>query len=284
MNPVRPMGDHPGGPGPDPSTAGEAAALDKAAVLAGDRCILGELSLAVGRGEHWAVLGPNGSGKTTLLSLLGAERQPSRGTVRVLGERLGRVDLRELRRRIGTVGHKVAERLPLHATALEVVLTGRDGLLAPWWGTFSDDDRAEAKGLLGSLGCGAIVDQPLLWCSQGERQRVLIGRSLFGRHELLLLDEAAVGVDLPGREALVGALESLFGDGAGPTTVQVAHTLEELPAATTHALLLRAGGIVAAGRAEDVLASAPLSACFGHSFEVERRRDGRYTAFAVGSW
>ncbi len=260
-----------------------AAHLDAVTVrVAGGRAILGPLCVTIGRGERWALLGPNGAGKTTLLSLLGAERQPSSGTVEVLGERLGRVDLRELRRRIGVVGHRVAERLPAGARALEIVLTGRDGLLAPWWGSFSKAERDEAHELLARLGCAAVADQAFGACSQGERQRVLLARSLFGRHELLLLDEPAVGVDLPGREALVDALDALAaGDGA-PTTVHVAHTLEELPRSVTHALLLSAGEAVACGPAEQVLCADALSRCFAATFRVERRPDGRYTAFAEG--
>lgn len=266
-------------------TPSPAAVLTAAAVrVAGERTILGPLSLEIAVGEHWALLGPNGAGKTTLLSLLGAERQPSVGTVEVLGAQLGRVDLRELRRRIGVVGHRVAERLPPAVSALEIVLTGRDGLLAPWWGSFEEPARAEARALLAVLGCDALAAQPFGACSQGERQRVLLARSLLGRHELLLLDEPAVGVDLPGREALVDALDALAAQDEPPTTVHVAHTLEELPRTTTHALLLRAGACVAAGPVGEVLNDDALSACYGATFRVERREDGRFAAWAAGSW
>ena len=261
-----------------------AAQLHEATVRLGDKSVLGPLSLAIGTGEHWALLGPNGAGKTTLLSLLGAERHPSSGVVEVLGERLGRADLRALRRRIGVVGHRVADRLPMGATALEIVLTGRDGLLAPWWGRFETRERDAARDLLGSLGCAALAEQAFGTCSQGERQRVLLARSLLGGHEMLLLDEPAVGVDLPGREALVGALDTLAAQPDAPTTLHVAHTLEELPASTTHAALLRGGVLVVAGPAGDVLCSEPLSACFGAAFHAERRPDGRYSAFAAGTW
>ncbi len=252
--------------------------------LPGGRRILGPVSLSVQAGEHWALLGPNGSGKTTLLSLAGAERHPSSGSVDVLGCRLGHVDLRELRARIGTVGHRVADRLPPAATGLEIVLTGARGLLAPWWGSFSAAETAQARALLESLGCAHLADQPLARCSQGERQRILLGRSLLGGHPVLLLDEPAVGVDLPGREALVGALDRLAALPEAPTTVHVAHTLEELPASTTHAMLLRDGEIVASGRAGEVLAPEPLSAAFGIDFSVECRDDGRYFAWARPRW
>ncbi|MCU1491149.1 MAG: transporter related protein [Acidimicrobiaceae bacterium] len=229
------------------------------------------------------MLGPNGAGKTTLLSLVGAQRQPSSGRVEVLGRRIGRTDVRELRRNIAVVGHSVADRLPSAASALEIVLTGEDSLLAPWWGEFGETQRAAALRQLAELGCKELADQAFGACSQGERQRVLLARALFGRHRLLLLDEPAVGVDLPGREALVCALDAMARSSSGPTTIQVAHTLEELPSSTTHALLMRDGLVVAAGPAEEVLTDASLSACYGIEFRVERR-DGRYAAWAVGAW
>ncbi len=275
-----------GDDGGDHSGAGDGGALARlegVTVLLGGRRVLGPLSLRIGAGEHWAVLGPNGSGKTTLLSVLGAERHPSSGAAWVLGERLGRTDVRRLRGRIGALGHRVADRVPPQVSALEVVLTGRDGLLAPWWGEFDESDRRAAAALLASVGCEALAGQAFTACSQGERQRVLLARSLFGEHRLLLLDEPAVGLDLPGREALVGALDRLASAGVAPATVQVAHTLEELPASTSHALLLRAGAPVACGAAADTLCDGPLSDCFGLAVRV-RRDGGRLTATAVGRW
>jgi iron complex transport system ATP-binding protein len=268
----------------DPSASALAlAVVEDAGVIVDGKQLLGPVSLEIGAGEHWALLGPNGAGKTTLLSLLGAQRHPSFGVVTVLGRRLGRTDMRALRAEIGVVGHSVADRLPPEATALEIVLTGRDGILAPWWASFDESERGAARALLERLHCGHLAAQRLVQCSQGERQRILLARSLFGRHALLLLDEPAVGVDLPGREALVAALDALARSSDGPATVQVAHTLEELPSSTSHAMLLRAGGVVAAGPAEEVLADAPLSACFGLRVEVHRA-GGRYSARAASSW
>ena len=259
------------------------AELADVEVILGGRRVLGPLALQINAGEHWAVLGPNGSGKTTLLSVLGAERHPFFGSAFVLGERIGATDMRALRRQIGVVSHAVADRLPFHVSALEIVLTGKDSLLAPWWGHFEDDDRALAAALLSQLHCGHLAAQPFGHCSQGERQRVLLARSLFGRHRLLLLDEPALGMDLPGREALVAALDTLAHAPDAPGTVQIAHTLEELPTVTSHALLLRDGRAVAVGPIEEVLHDETLSACFSIGFHVERR-DGRYSARASGRW
>ncbi|HWO71665.1 MAG TPA: ATP-binding cassette domain-containing protein [Actinomycetota bacterium] len=253
-----------------------AVLIEGAEVSIGGRRVLGPVKLRVGRGERWALLGPNGSGKTTLLALAAALRQPSRGRVAVLGAELGRVDVRDLRARIGLLGHAVADALPRGLAALEVVLTGKRSTLVPWLQGFDARDRAEALELLELVGCAELARRPWERCSQGERQRILLARALFGRPELLLLDEPAAGLDLPGRELLVSAI-----DGAGraraATSVLATHHLEDLPASTTHAALLRGGRIVAAGPVEEVLTDAALGACFGIPVQVHRSR-GRWTA------
>ncbi len=267
----------------EPSTA-FAALLDRATVTTPDgRRLLGPVSLAIRTGEHWAVLGANGAGKTTLLRLLGAERHPSSGTAIVLGARLGASDLRQLRSRIGVVSHAVADRLPPGAAALGIVLTGGRGVLAPWWASTGEADLVRGRQILKALGCEGLADRPFGSCSQGERQRVLLARSLFVEHPLLLLDEPCAGVDLPGREALVLALTALARSSDSPTTVHVSHLLEELPATTSHALLLREGEVVATGPIEDVLTERSLAHCFGLAVTLTRE-EGRWTARASPSW
>src|SRR5574341_462794 len=104
--------------------------LDGVRVWAPDRTeLLREVTWRVRAGEHWALLGPNGAGKTTMLTMAGARRHPSAGTVRVLGERLGKVDMRQLRRLIGVVDQ--ALRMPEELTAEAVVLTGASGSVQP---------------------------------------------------------------------------------------------------------------------------------------------------------
>jgi iron complex transport system ATP-binding protein len=247
------------------------------------RVLLGPLSLTLHAGEHWAVLGPNGAGKTTMLRLLAAERHPTNGTVTVLGKHFGRADLRALRSEVGVVSHLIADRLPVGASAAELVMTGKAGHLAPWWDRFGPADRERAAELLDDLGCGEIAAQPFGACSQGERQRILIARSLFVEHNLLLLDEPCAGVDLPGREAFIAALDRIAAQPGAPVTVHVSHSLEELPTSTTHALALRAGGLVAAGPVENVLTDEILSACFALPMVV-RRDDGRWAARAAARW
>lgn len=257
----------------------EAIGLHGAEVRVDGKTILGPVSLSVAEGEHWVVLGPNGGGKTTLLSLAGARRQPSRGEVRVLGEWLGRTDVRALRRRIGHVSHAVAERIRPELPVLDVVLTGKASVLETWWQDLDADDRARARAALEAVGCEALAARAIASLSLGERQRVLVARALFGRHDLLLFDEPAAGLDLPARETLLAAMARAAAPEAACVTVLATHHLEEIPHTVTHAALLRGGALVAAGRVEDVLADDPLSDCYGLAVAVDRR-SGRWSARA----
>jgi iron complex transport system ATP-binding protein len=246
--------------------------------IAGRR-ILGPLDLRVEPGERWTLLGPNGSGKTTLLSVIGGWRHPSSGTATVLGRPFGRTDLRELRTHIGHVSHAVADALEPGLTTLEVVLTGRESTLATWPFEVTEEERAAAATALADAGCAGLERQAFLRCSQGERQRILLARARFGRRELVLLDEPAAGLDLPGREALLRVLDGMAADG-GVTAVMATHHLDEVPTSATHAALLRRGELLAAGALEDVLTPDGLEACFGIRLQVERRA-GRWFAFAA---
>jgi iron complex transport system ATP-binding protein len=237
--------------------------------------LVGPLDLRIEAGERWALLGPNGSGKTSLLSLAGARRQPFSGTGTVLGEQLGSVDVRVLRRRIGHTSHLLSESIRPEMTVLDAVLTGSRGALESWLTEFSGEERAAAQVRLDDVGCGGLAGRTVGTCSQGERARVMLARALMGSPELLLLDEPAAGLDLPSREALVATLDRA----ELPTTLLATHHLEELPASTTHAALLRRGGLVAAGPVTEVLAPEPLEECFGMAIDVARRQ-GRWTATA----
>lgn len=249
------------------------------------KALLAGVRWRVEYGEHWAVLGPNGAGKTTLLSLAAAVRHPSEGTVSVLGHRLGRVDVRTLRRHIGLVasGRRLIDEELLEeegATALTVVLTGHTGTSAPLWDRYGDAERERALRLLADLGCKDLAERPFQVCSQGERARIRVARALMPDPAVLLLDEPFAGLDLPAREDLVGAIEDLAATRPVLTTVTVAHHLEELPSTTTHALLVRDARVLASGPVADVLTSQRLSECFGRPLQVDRF-DGRWYARAA---
>jgi iron complex transport system ATP-binding protein len=241
--------------------------------------LLREVSWRVRAGEHWALLGPNGAGKSTLLSLAGARRHPSSGSVRVLGQRLGSVDMRELRRLIGVVDP--ALRMPDELTAEAVVLSGATGSVQPLWDRYGPAERERALELLALLGCSGLAGRRVGTCSQGERGRVRIARALLPAPPLLLLDEPASGLDLAARELLLAALTELAAFDPALATVVVSHHLEDLPAHTSHALLLAGGAVVGAGQVATTLTSEALSACFGVGVAVGRH-DGRWLATMTG--
>lgn len=243
--------------------------------------ILRGIDWQAARGERWALIGPNGSGKSTILSLAGAVRHPSAGRVSVLGGTLGKVDMPALRTKIGHVDSNSAPYDWL--TAAEVVLTGIGSTLRPLWGTYADAEQTRARELLDLLGCADLADREIRTCSQGERGRVRIARALIAAPRLLLLDEPAVGLDLAAREALIAALDRLSAEEPELTTVLVTHHLEEIPASTTHALLLREGSVVAQGGIQQTLTSDHLTACFG--LPIACRHDGeRWSARAPATW
>ncbi len=253
--------------------ADRAVRLENVSVVRNGAALLEDVSWEVGAGQRWALLGPNGSGKTTLLKVVGSSLWPTSGTVEILGERLGQVDMRELRKRIAVVSASVSRTLRPGLPALDVVLTGRHAALETWWNEYSDDDRREAGQLLTSAGFGGegFAERPFGLLSEGERQQVLLARALMSSPELLLMDEPAAGLDLGARERLLGQLAALAADPAVPPLVLVTHHLEEIPEGVTHAALMRGARLITSGVIDDVLTGAAVSEAFGVEVTVDHR-------------
>ncbi|MEU6847676.1 ATP-binding cassette domain-containing protein [Streptomyces sp. NPDC046716] len=257
------------------------ATLDGASMrrLTTGQVILDAIDWSVRSGEHWALLGPNGAGKTSILRLVGATTFPTTGTVEVLGHRLGRVDVRELRAHIGHVS--TSQRVPQDLTGHTVVLTGHSGTVQPLWKTYDDEVRDRAHELLAELQIKDLADRPYGVCSGGQRARILIARALMANPSLLLLDEPFNALDLPSREDLIDTMRRLADNRPELATVTVTHHLEELSPAISHALLLKEGRVLARGAVEDVLTADRMTACFGRPIEVTRHA-GRWLARSGG--
>jgi iron complex transport system ATP-binding protein len=225
--------------------------------------IVDKVDWHVEEGERWVVLGPNGAGKTTLLQIIAARMHPTSGTAHLLGEQLGRADMFELRPRIGLSSAALADKIPPTETVRDVVLTAAYGVTGRWHETYEEFDERRAGDLLAAFDVAELVDREFGTLSEGERKRVQIARALMTDPEILLLDEPAAGLDLAGREELVGALAELAGDGASPVLVLVTHHVEEIPPGFTHLLLLAEGRVHAAGPIDEVLTADNLSAAFG---------------------
>jgi iron complex transport system ATP-binding protein len=229
--------------------------------------------------ERWIIIGPNGAGKTTLLQVASTLLFPTEGTAEVLGERLGEVDVFELRPRIGLTSAALAERVPAGEKVIDLVLTASYAILGRWKEEYESADLTRAVELLDALGCAHLIRRRFATLSEGERKRVQIARALMPDPELLLLDEPAAGLDLGGREDLVQRLSLLARDPKAPMMVLVTHHVEEVPEGFTHAMLLRRGGVLAAGPLEEVFTARTLSRCFGVQLEIEYRR-GRWSAWS----
>jgi len=254
--------------------------LQDVSIRRGPKTILDSVSWQVREGERWVVLGRNGAGKTTLLQIAAGRMHPSSGVAELLGEQLGRVDVFELRPRIGLASSALADRIPASETVRDVVLTAAYGVTGRWRESYEDLDHARAADLMTAFGVDHLADRSFGTLSEGERKRAQIARALMTDPELLLLDEPAAGLDLGGREELVGALAELAGDRRSPVLVLVTHHVEEIPQGFTHVLLLTDGRVHAAGPIDEVLTAENLTGAFGLDLVVERTA-GRWSARAA---
>lgn len=237
--------------------------------------ILDGISWSVAPGEHWVILGSNGSGKTSLLSALTGYLAPTSGRVYVLGQRYGRSDWRSLRTRIGLVSSSIRQMMADAEPALTTVISGKYAMI-DYWGKVKAEDRVAAEAILAQVEASHLAERRWQVLSQGERQRVLIGRALMARPELLILDEPAAGLDPVAREQFLAFLQRLGSLPTSPALILVTHHIEEIVPVFTHTLLLRAGSVLAAGLKDKILTSSRLSQVFGAPCQLTRRA-GRYS-------
>lgn len=236
-------------------------AVEGLTVHRGTAVILQDVSWSMRRGEHWALLGANGSGKTSLLMALAGYLTPTAGRIAVLGRVFGESDWRELRREIGIVSSNLRQRIDEGESAREVVASGKYAMLN-FWGRLTKADQREGQAWLERVGCGPLARRAWAVLSQGERQRVLIARALIASPRLLILDEPCAGLDPVARERFLGFVESLTQSAGGPGLVLVTHHIEEITPGINHAILLKAGRVVAQGARGSTLTSRHLSAMF----------------------
>jgi len=242
-------------------------------VVRAGKAILTGVDWTVNDNERWAILGPNGAGKTTLMQILAANLFPSKGEVELLGQRLGAVDIFELRPRIGVCSSALTERIPPEELVADVVLTAAWAVIGRWQERYDLWDKSRTLALLASLGVENLGSRTFGTLSEGERKRVQIARALMPDPELLLLDEPAAGLDLGGREDIVLRLSKLTMDPLAPVSILITHHVEEIPPGITHALVLKDGSIVAKGPIAEVLTSSILSEAFGLPLVIENQNE-----------
>jgi iron complex transport system ATP-binding protein len=253
--------------------------LENVSVIRGGQNILGPINWSLNQGERWVVIGPNGAGKTTFLQLIAALIHPSRGRVEILGEEMGRVDVFELRPRIGISSAALQEYLPQDERVVDLVLTAAYAITGRWIEEYDLWDESRAKALLDVFGVRELAERTFGTLSEGERKRVQIARSLMANPEILLLDEPAAGLDLGGREDILNRISNFLDEPGAPSSVIVTHHIEEIPRGTTHVLLLKSGIDFAAGEISVVLTEENLNTLF--NVNIALRFDGnRYSVIS----
>lgn len=253
--------------------------LDDVTVLRSGTAILSKVSWQVMPGERWVVIGPNGAGKTTLLAILSSYLFPTLGRAEILGSKLGQVDTSELKTRIGVASSSTLDLIPGDEKVSDLILSSAYAVFGRWIEEYDLWDESRSSALLHAFGIRELADRSFATLSEGERKRVMIARALMPDPELLLLDEPAAGLDLGGREDLLHRLALFASDPSSPATIMVTHHLEEIPASTTHLLILKSGSVFAQGAINQVLTSENLSALYGSEIQLEVR-NGRYFALS----
>jgi iron complex transport system ATP-binding protein len=234
--------------------------------------ILDDVSWRVARGQHWAILGANGSGKTSLLSALTGYLMPTAGEISLLGETYEKSDWRELRKKIGLVSSSMRQMMADDEPALETVASGKYTMI-DFWGRVTRAEKSQVLKLLRQVECEYLAERPWRMLSQGERQRVLIGRALMAKPRVLILDEPCAGLDPAAREHFLQFLQRLGARKNSPTLVLVTHHVEEIMPVFSHVLVLKKCRVLVAGEKLAVVNSKNLSSAFEAQMKLERTRN-----------
>lgn len=236
--------------------------LQEVTVKRGNKALLDKVSWQVNEGERWVVLGPNGAGKTTLVQLLAGRLYPTQGEVTIVGEKLGQIDLQQLRPIVGVASSAVDEKIDKDATVLNIVLASAYGYLSRGHENYEHQDQIRAHEILNKFQIAHLADRRYGTLSTGEKKRVQIARALMSNPEILLLDEATSGLDLRGREEIIADLSNFAADEYAPVLVLVTHHVEEIPSGFTHLLMLKEGVVSAKGELAATLSEENLSLTF----------------------
>ena len=223
----------------------------------GQRYLLQDITWQVQPGEHWCVLGLNGCGKTTLLSILAGYKQPTSGSLTILGQTYAEANIFALRKRVGLVSSSFFGNIFARESLLHVVLSGLCGGLNVD-GTVTLGHVRQAKALLAHFHLAQRCDQPFGQLSKGEQQNVLIARVLLPQPEILLLDELTSGLDVHARAQILATLDQIMAQ-TKATVINVTHYPDEITAGFGQCLLLEAGRIYASGPSQQYLEPAVLN-------------------------
>lgn len=255
----------------------EIISLDNVSYIRNGKYILKDINWHVNRGEHWVILGPNGSGKTTTLNMVNGYIFPSQGHVKVLEFEFGHSSIIELRKRIGWVSSALSQFIPTNDYPLHIVLSGKFASLG-LWEKVDDDDIARANEILDLLKIRHLAERKYGMLSQGEKQKVLIGRALMNHPDIIIFDEAFNGLDIFARHDMEITINELAEGNI--TFILVTHNTDEILPVFGKALLLKDGQVHSQGDIDDMIQYDNLSDFYGANVDVFKHKDRFYLSLA----
>lgn len=241
------------------------------------RMILEQIDWQVEAGEHWIILGLNGCGKTTLLELINGYIFPMYGgSATVLGYQFGNCPIADLRKHIGWISNALSQNIPANDTPLNIVLSGKFASIG-LWEKVSETDIKEAEKILEKLGILQLRDRTYSTLSQGEKQKVIIGRALISNPDIIIFDEACNGLDIFAKKELYQIIETLAEE--KKSIFFVTHNTDEILPIFNKALLIKDGKVHSKGNLQDVIQKENLQDFYGNEVDVFERND-RFFIFA----
>lgn len=252
-----------------------AVSLQGVSYLRRGRPILQNIDWEIALGEQWVLLGLNGSGKTTLLNLINGYIFPSSGKAQVLGRTFGKTNIPELRTHIGWISSALLQNIPQGDSPERIILSGKYASFG-LWEEVGPKDRHRATELLTYLKLEEHAHRPYASLSQGERQKVLIGRALINEPEILIFDEAFGGLDIIARAQMEELLAELAK--VGQTMIFVTHATDEILPCFDRVLMLREGRVFRKGMRKDLITQDILEDFYGQGVDFLAHGDRFYTA------
>lgn len=238
--------------------------------------VLQDVGMRVEVGELVALLGPNGSGKTTLLKCIAKMLKPRRGAVMVGGQRLEKLDSREVARLLGYVPQSANNVFP--CSVFDAVLIGRRPRMA--WGV-RREDRVMVSHALEMMGLQHMANRSFNQISAGEQQKVLIARALAQEPDVLLLDEPTSNLDLKHQLEVLSTLRKVTRE-KGVSALIAIHDLNLASRFSDQIVFLKDGIVCDTGEPGHVLTTENIRSVYGVEAAITEH-SGRPHVIAIGS-
>lgn len=243
--------------------------VENATFSYGKKPVWENISLEVKRGECLSLLGPNGCGKTTLLNCISGSNPLTSGSIQLLGKEVSAYDVGEKAKRLGYVFQEHSAPFPY--TSIEVVRMGR----TPHLGLFGSPDEKDtelAYKIMEDLGIAHLAGESYTQISGGERQLVLIARTLCQQPDILLLDEPTSHLDFKNQALVLRNVKKL--SDAGMTIIMTSHFPNHVWHVGDRVIMMGYSGIIADGKVDDVMTEENLSKTYGVPVRIFEGKSG----------